>query len=157
MQKTGLKKSLALLLCIMLIAAAALFTTGCSDNKQNNTAETETLLQSKEADGTSSEDTKVLGEGQTQFTFIVADADGNETTFEIHTDQTVVGKALLELGLIAGDDSEYGLFVKTVNDITVDYDKDGKYWAFYIDGEYATAGVESTEIAENTVYSFRVE
>ena len=57
------------------------------------------------------------------------------STLEIHTDQETVGAALLELGLIAGEESEYGLFIKTVNGLTADYDTDGVYWAFYIDGE----------------------
>lgn len=35
-----------------------------------------------------------------------------ETKFEIHTDKETVGAALLELDLIAGDDSEYGLYEK---------------------------------------------
>ena len=45
------------------------------------------------------------------------------------------------MGLIAGEDSDYGLYVKTVNGVTVDYDTDGKYWAFYVDGEYAATDV----------------
>ena len=56
-----------------------------------------------------------------------------------------------------GDDSEYGLYVKTVNGITADYDKDGVYWAFYIDGEYAAAGVDATAIEEGSSYSFKIE
>lgn len=50
---------------------------------------------------------------------------------------TTVGKALLDQGVIAGEDSSYGLYVKTVNGTTLDYDTDGMYWAFYINGEYA--------------------
>ena len=100
---------------------------------------------------------KVLGEGQTTFMFNVIDADGNETAFEIHTDKTTVGEALVELELIAGTQEAYGLYVKTVNGVTVDYDTDGKYWAFYINGEYASTGVDSTEIAEGATYAFKVE
>ena len=62
----------------------------------------------------------------------------------------------MELGLIAGDDSEYGLYVKTVNGVTLDYDKDGKYWAFYINGEYASTGVDSTDITAGAEYAFKV-
>ena len=85
------------------------------------------------------------------------DKDGNETQFEIHTDKETVGEALAELGLIAGEESEYGLFVKSVNGITADYDKDGVYWAFYVNGEYASSGVDTTPIAEGESYSFKVE
>ncbi len=75
-------------------------------------------------------------------------------TFTVKTDKTTVGAALLEHGLIAGDDSEYGLYVKTVNGITADYDVDKSYWAFYINDEYAMTGVDSTEITEGATYSF---
>lgn len=94
----------------------------------------------------------VMGEGETMFYFTVTDVDGSFAGFEIHTDATTVGEALLALELIAGDESEYGLYVKTVNGITADYDTDKTYWAFYIDGEYALAGVDSTEITADATY-----
>ena len=68
-----------------------------------------------------------------------------------------MGEALAELGIIAGDESEWGLYVKTINGITADYDTDGTYWAFYIDGEYAMTGVDATEIDEEAIYSFAIE
>ena len=68
-----------------------------------------------------------------------------------------VGAALLSLGLIAGEDSEYGLYVKTVNGETADYDVDGTYWAFYVNGEYAMTGVDATTLEAGAIYAFRVE
>ena len=64
---------------------------------------------------------------------------------------------MLEVDLIAGETSNYGLYVKTVNGITADYDVDQTYWAFYVNGEYAMAGVDSTTIEEGATYSFKVE
>ena len=61
------------------------------------------------------------------------------------------------MDLIAGDESEYGLYVKTVNGVTADYDKDRTYWAFYVNGEYANTGVDSTPVEDGAVYSFRIE
>lgn len=148
MQKTRLTKSLLCILCIVLIAVTALITTGCNNNP---TTESQATTSATEGDKT------VLGEGETQFDFTVVDADGKETVFEIHTDEKTVGDALQKLNLIDGEDGDYGLYVKTVNGVTVDYDKDGKYWAFYENGEYAIAGVDSTEIKEGTSYSFKVE
>lgn len=146
------KKFFSLLLCMMLTVAMAFSTTGCSRNNKESDVQTETQV---EADAQT--DATVLGEGQTVFTFNVTDADGNETNFEIHTDKETVGDALLELDLIAGEDSEYGLYVKTVNDITADYDKDQTYWAFYVNGEYAQTGVDSTNVTAGDTYSFKVE
>ena len=99
----------------------------------------------------------VLGEGQTKFFFTVVDKDGNASEFEIHTDKEIVGDALLELNLIAGDESEYGLYVKQVNGITADYDVDQTYWAFYVNDAYATAGVDTTAIEADAKYAFKVE
>lgn len=155
MQKIRLKKSLSFFLCLMLIATMALCTTGCSGNKQSNNVET--TQQTQETTNNTTEESNVLGTGKTTFTFSVVDADSNEKVYEIHTDKTTVGDALLELELIDGDPGDYGLYVKTVDGITVDYSKDGKYWAFYIDGEYAQTGVDSTDITEGASYSFKVE
>ena len=69
----------------------------------------------------------------------------------------MVGEALQELNLIDGEEGEYGLFVKTVNGITADYDTDGVYWAFYVNGEYATSGVDVTQITEGDSYALKVE
>ena len=142
MNKMNLKTFLSLFLCAVLIAAMALFASGCGDK----TAPSGAALSGGD-----------LGEGATEFTFLAADLEGNETTFHIHTDKTLVGEALQELGLIEGEEGDFGLYVKTVNGLTLDYDKDGAYWAFYIDGEYAMSGVDVTEIVPGTTYEMRAE
>lgn len=156
------KKLLSCILCIALTVAMALFTTGCNGNTENgrtsvSITEVNTQAGNAQASAGTQTDVTQLGEGSTAFSFTVVDGEGEETHFEIHTDKETVGEALLELELIAGDESEYGLYVKTVNGITVDYDKDGKYWAFYVDDEYASAGVDSTTITEGASYAFKVE
>ena len=98
-----------------------------------------------------------LGEGTRSFYFEVMHSDGNYDLYEIHTDAETVGKALIDYDLVQGDDSEYGLYVKTVCGETLDYDLDGAYWAFYIDGEYAMTGVDSTVIEDGALYTFRAE
>ena len=144
------KKFTSLLLCMMLIVAMAFTTTGCNE-KNNDDSQTTEDTQNANSEVT------VLGEGETKFSFIVVDKDGNETPFEIHTDKKIVGEALLELDLIAGEDGPYGLYVKTVNGITADYDTDQTYWAFYVNDEYAVSGVDTTEITDGDTYSFKVE
>lgn len=133
MQRKFSKKLCSLILSMMLIVAMAFCATGCGNKN------------------------KTVGTGDKEFTFTVVDAEGKETVFEVKTDKTTVGEALVDEGLIAGEESEYGLYVKTVNGITVDYDTDGKYWAFYVNDEYATSGVDSTDIVEGDSYAFKVE
>lgn len=92
-----------------------------------------------------------------EFEFVVVDPDGNEEAFIIATEKAIVGEALLENGLIAGEDGPYGLYVKTVNGITLDYDTDGMYWSFYVNGEYGMTGVDQTDIVPGTIYMFKAE
>ena len=61
-----------------------------------------------------------------------------------------------ELGLIEGEEGPYGLYVKKVNGITADYDVNGTYWAFYVNGTMAPTGVDMTEIVEGESYGFTV-
>ena len=146
-QMSKMSHKLSFILCMMLVAATTLIMTGCNDKAtQEVTPGTSVTVESN-----------VLGEGDTKFTLSVVDQDGNETQFEIHTDKETVGEALLECGLVEGDEGEFGLYVKKVNGIEADYDKNGTYWAFYINGEYATTGVDSTTITEGDTYSLKVE
>ena len=130
---------LVCLVLVVLLAAAAL--TACKTNTQPKTA-----------DGRA-----ILGEGGKSFNFDVTFADQHTDGYEIHTDAATVGEALTELKLASGDETEYGLYVKTVCGETHDYDADGMYWAFYIGGEYAVTGVDQTEIETGVTYAFVAE
>ena len=94
---------------------------------------------------------KEFGSGSKVVTVEVV-AEGKTVVFTVRTDKGTVGEALLEHGLLAGEEGPYGLYVKKVNGIEADYDKDQTYWAFYVNGSYAMSGVELTEIEEGTVY-----
>ena len=148
MKMQKIKSIIASFVCIVLIAAMALCITGCSDTAGNDVSNNSNVA---------STEATTLGEGKTAFNFTVIDKDGKEAKFEIKTDKTTVGDALLENNLIAGEDSEYGLYVKTVNGVTLDYNTDGKYWAFYVDGAYATSGVDTTNIVAGATYTFKAE
>lgn len=143
MKMQKIKSIIASFVCIVLIAAMALCITGCEKKGVD--------LKPFSADAT------ICGEGNTAFNFSVVDKDGIQTDFFVKTDKTIVGEALLENGLIEGEDSEYGLYVKTVNGITLDYNTDGKYWAFYVNGAYATSGVDTTVIDTSAHYVFKAE
>jgi len=150
MKQNTTKKLLLTVLCIVLIAAMALFTTGCSKN--NTTVETPNTTQSTEPSIPA--DVTVKGEGNTSFYFNVTNTDGAVTKFLIKTDKKTVGEALLELGMITGDASDYGLYVTSVNNITADWNTECAYWAFYINGEYAQTGVDATDITAGATYGF---
>lgn len=97
------------------------------------------------------EDT-TLGSGSKTITVTVKDNEGNEVKLTIKTDAKTVGDALLENKVIAGDAGQYGMYIKVVNGLRADYDKDQAYWAFTINGEIAMTGVDGTDITDGGVY-----
>ena len=160
MKMTNLKRLAQLILCVVLVAAMALMTTGCknaTEETPDTTDDVTTVQDTTVADDSEDDDDNVLGEGENQFTFKVVDKEGNETVFTVNTDKKIVGEALLDLGLIEGEDGDYGLYVKKVNGILADYDVDQTYWAFYVNGEYAMSGVDTTTIENGAEYSFKIE
>ena len=143
------KKTSVFFLALVLIAAMALFAGCTTDQQKGDGASTTTTTTASQ---TSNENE--LGTGKPTFSYVVTKLVKTSKTYTIHTDKTTVGAALLEVGLIAGSDSEYGLMVETVDGLKLEYNADKAYWAFYVDGEYAMTGVDSTNIEAGKVYGF---
>ena len=137
------KTPMVWLLCFML----SLSLTGCSNSTSNETVTTQDSLW---ANATYTEDTE-LGEGNTTV-HVEVKVNDKSVTFTVHTDKTILGDALLEHEIIAGEDGDYGLYIKEVNGITADYNTDKAYWAFYKDREYATTGVDGATISDGEHY-----
>ena len=135
---------------VLLAVTMAAGMTACG-SKPGDNGSTQTQTDGVFADGSE------LGEGNTEFALTVTDKEGTESSFTIHTDKENVGDALTQIGMIAGEEGDYGLYVKTVNGVTADYDVDQTYWAFYINGEYASTGVDATSVTAGDTYSFKVE
>ena len=130
------------LVSLLLIVAMLFCLVSC------NTVDKEGLWES----ATYRRDTE-LGKGAKTIYFEVKAGD-DSVTFTIHTDKETLGDALLEHELIAGDEGAYGLYVKVVNGITADYDKDGHYWSLSENGEMVMTGVDSTPITDGAHYEF---
>lgn len=146
MNRNSMQKMLSLLLCVVLIAAMALMATGCSGDPTPS-----------EQPNTHAAGATQVGEGTVVFYFSVTDAEGKQTDFKICTNEKTVGAALVAEGLIEGEDGPYGLYVKTVLGVTLDYEKDGKFWAFYENGASALKGVDQTDITPDASYAFKAE
>jgi hypothetical protein len=95
-----------------------------------------------------------IGQGETVFRFEVKDDINRLSAWNVHTDETTVGAALLSVGLIAGEEQSMGFMVTTVNGITADFNANGTWWGFYVNGEFATSGVDSTHIEAGVTYAF---
>lgn len=124
------------IICIMLIAAIASSFTACKKAKETESGEVAKSV---------------------SFTLVVVDGEGKETKEVIDTTEKTVGAALQKAGIIEGEEGPYGLYIKKVNGIAADYDKDKTYWSFYIDGEYAQSGVDLTDIEADKTYTLKLE
>lgn len=77
--------------------------------------------------------------------------DDVDTTVTIDTDAEYLRWALEQEKLIVGDESEYGLFVKTVNGRTAD-GSNQEWWCFTKGGETLMTGVDTTPIADGETF-----
>ena len=139
-----MKKTLSLTLIAALLLSLVLVS--CSKNP-----DTEELWK----DAIYTQDTE-FGSGAVTV-FVEVKAAEKSVTFTLKTDKTILGDALMEHSLLNGEMGQFGLYVKSVNGIVADYNIDQTYWAFYVNGEYAFTGVDSTPVEEGATYSFKVE
>ena len=138
------KHSFRSVLSLVLVAAMVLMFAGCGEKIQDE-VKTEPATNQQEVQ-------------EKSFTFEVVELDGTKKEFTVkYGSEKTVGEALVNEGLISGSDSQYGLMVDTVNGQKYTYDEDKVYWAFYIDGQYAMTGVDSTPIEDGKVYCFKAE
>lgn len=135
-----MKKLLSLILCFVLLISLA----ACG-----SATETEGFI--PVTDGAS------IGEGAVSFPLSIVDKEGSTVSITVRTDKETVGDALMDTGIIEGEEGPYGIYIKSANGIYADYETDGTYWAFYINGEYAQSGVDLTPITEGESYMLKVE
>ena len=73
---------------------------------------------------------------------------GNHT---LTTDKAYLGDALKEAGLVEGEESATGLFVKTVDGITAD-DSQQQWWCFTKGGKDLNTGVDATPVEDGDCF-----
>ena len=161
------KKSFALVLALVL----ALGMTACG-NGESSSSETASSAASSEvsseavsseavsSEGASSEaapEESAAGEEETTgsktITLTVVHGDGTSNDITVSTDAENLRDALEAEGIIAGEDSSYGMFVQTVDGETAD-DGEQEWWCLTKGGEMWNYGVDDTEIADGDVYEF---
>ena len=155
------KKSFALVLALVL----ALGMTACG-NGESSSSETASSAASSEvsseavsSEAASSEvaSSEAAGEEETAgsktITLTVVHGDGTSNDITVSTDAENLRDALEAEGIIAGEDSSYGMFVQTVDGETAD-DGQQEWWCLTKGGEMWNYGVDDTEIADGDVYEF---
>ena len=94
-------------------------------------------------------------EGSKTITLEVIHHNGSSASFSIPTNAENLRAALEQVdGLIAGEESPYGLMVNTVDGETADYGKDQSWWCLTKGGEWLDTGVDDTLIADGEHYEF---
>lgn len=81
-------------------------------------------------------------------TIEVIDSAKKSVTYNVTTDAEFLRGAMDDTeGLeYSGDESQYGIMVKTVNGELADYDKNGAYWSFTVNGEYSNHGIDTQPV-----------
>jgi hypothetical protein len=97
------------------------------------------------------EDATEATQEEITFTVSVVYEDATTEDFAITTTATTLRAALEAEGLIAGTESEYGLYVQTVNNITADESLQ-QWWCLTKGGEMWNNGVDTTEISDGEQY-----
>lgn len=119
-------KVLSLLLAIMLILPVF---SGCTDSKDSE---------------------KTTGTAKT-ISVQVVHKDGTAKDFSITTEGETLREALEQENLIEGEDSQYGLYIKTVDGETAD-DANSEWWCLTQDGEMTSTGADGVKIADGDSY-----
>lgn len=91
--------------------------------------------------------------GDKTLSILVIHSDCEQNMLTVQTGAETLRDALEPEGIIAGDESEYGLFVKTVDGETVD-DSQQQWWCITKGGEQLMTGVDNTMIADGEQYEF---
>ena len=150
------KRGLALLLtlALTLTLAACVGDSGSSqesagESSQSGSAQSEA---SSQAESESGEDSSEEAQEKT-IAFQVVHKDGSTQDFEIATTAGTLREALEAEGLIAGEESSYGLYVETVDGETAD-EGNQEWWCLTKGGEMWNYGVDDTQIQDGDAFEF---
>lgn len=81
-------------------------------------------------------------------TVTVVHSDSTSKVFTYQTDKEFLGELLVAEGLIEGENGMYTV----VDGETASWEKDQAYWSFLIGEEYASAGMDTTPIADGDTF-----
>ena len=90
--------------------------------------------------------------GSKGYTVTVIHKDGTVKDFAYRTDAEYLAEALLEEGLVSGEDSQYGLTIITVDGEAAVWATDNAYWAIWCGEEMAMTGASEIPVYDGSTY-----
>lgn len=101
-------------------------------------------------------------EGTKAYSLTVVDKEGGKKEYSGRTDAEYLADLMDELEAAGdfsyeGTESDYGLYIDTVNGLTADYAADAAYWAIYVNDEYGMYGADSQPVADGDAYALVYE
>lgn len=143
------KKILGVSLLVALIAVLAIVAYVFTDKPEEKKKDNVGVEQNESA---TEENLKKVG-------IEVINSKGESTKYELNTDASYLREVMDETdGLeFSGTDSEYGLMVDTVNGEKADFNADGAYWSFYVNGEYCMNGIDTEPVKDGDNFQIKYE
>lgn len=94
-------------------------------------------------------------EGSKNITIEVVNKAGESTMYTLRTDAAFLREAMEQTeGLtFSGTEGEFGMMVDTVNGEIADYNVDGGYWGFYVNGDYCNYGIGEQPVEDGDAFS----
>lgn len=148
-QANAEKKKLTIVVAVIVAIIAIVLGILAFNNKPASTP-----ASSSNSQETSSQTGSSTAEAVKEYVFEVTHKDGSTTQKTFTTSEDTLDKALLDEGVVKGDQGDYGLFVTEVDGETADYNVDGGWWKFLVNGEESQVGVSSTPVENGSTYSF---
>lgn len=146
MNKKANAKLISLLLALMMIFSVF---AGCSDSKSESKIESNVSSAVSTVSSEAADDADTAA--QKTVTVQVVHKDGTTKDFEITTSGATLREALDQESLVEGEESQYGLYIKTVDGETAD-DSNQEWWCVTKGGEMTSTGVDGIEIADGDTY-----
>ena len=93
-------------------------------------------------------------EGSKAVTIEVINSEEKSTMYELQTDAQFLEQVMKEAeGLeFEAEYGPYGLAVNSVNGEVADFNKDGAYWGFFVNGEYCNYGVSEQPVNDGDAF-----
>ena len=92
-------------------------------------------------------------EGGKTITVNIDHLAGEDRTYTIYTDEEYLRSALEQEKLVSGPETEYGLWVQTLDGETAD-ESQQQWWGYDVNGEMALYGVDEQVVSDGDVYDF---